>query len=221
VAKKRAQREDARDSFEGELTPDDEQWALSVSEFLQMLPLENKTARRQVRRLMLALEQEVLAIFKLARKLEDPYYKPAAFDQLRERYGKLAIVQRLSRAFAGEHVKLAKLSKLSTRIGRLSKHWYRQGGLILDCIEHLRVSVAVYEAEVKSIKKRRANGRGASLAWDYLVKAQRRWERSDEEVMSLLIHVGFLPDNENNRLLLQDRIKKHRLRRGVKKTRRT
>jgi hypothetical protein len=193
-----------------------ERWGREVGYFLRMLPLESKTARRQVRRLMLALEQEALAIFKIARRLEEDL-EPPDFDCLRGRYGQSAIVQRLGRTFAGDHVELANLSKLSTRVGSLSKHWYLQGGLILDRVEYLRMSVDLYEFEFERTRKRGARGRGSSLAWSHLVRAQHRYGRSDEEVMLLLTQGDFPLANDNGRALLLDRIKKHRLRRGVKR----
>jgi hypothetical protein len=49
-----------------------EEWREVVDRFRDMLQLETKTARRQVRRLMLVLDREPLEIFKVARQLEDP-----------------------------------------------------------------------------------------------------------------------------------------------------
>ena len=43
------------------------QWRESVDYFMRMIPLESKTARRQVRRLMVALDHEALEILRIAR----------------------------------------------------------------------------------------------------------------------------------------------------------
>lgn len=196
-----------------------EEWRESLDYFMQMIPLESKTARRQVRRLMHALDQEALEILRIARRLEDPGFTPKDYDWLRRRYGRSEIVKQLGRSFAGEHLALAELSDLDDRVGYLSKHWRGQGGMLLDCVESLRVGVALYEFEVDRLAhtERKGPGRGRSIAWNYLVREQHRWDLSDEKVMESLLRVGFLAANESNRLLLQDRIKKHRLRRGLMK----
>jgi hypothetical protein len=85
------------------------QWRESVDYFMRMIPLESKTARRQVRRLMFALDHEALEILRIARRLEDPYVSPQHFDRLRIRYGRSEIVKQLGRTFAGEHIALAEL----------------------------------------------------------------------------------------------------------------
>lgn len=189
---------------------------------MRLIPLESKTARRQVRRLMTALDHEALEILRIARQLTDPYASPLHFERLRKRYGQTEIVKQFRRSFAGEHIDLAELSVLPKQVGKLSRQWHEQGWMILDRVEYLRVGVALYEHEVErldALKKARgeARGRGRSIAWNYLVREQDHWGLSDEKVMTALLRVEFLFDNENNRLLLQDRIKKHRLRRGVKK----
>ena len=149
---------------------------------------------------------------------------PQHFERLCKRYGWTEIEKQLKRTFTGEQLALAELSALPKRVGRLSRQWREHGGMILDRVEYLRVGVVLYEHEVErldALKKQRGEGRGRgrSIAWNYLVREQDRWGLSDEKVMKSLLRVEFLPDNETNRLLLQDRIKKHRLRRGVKKRR--
>jgi hypothetical protein len=68
-------------------------------------------------------------------------------------------------------------------------------------------------------RKRRRNARSARRLGRRAARATLDL-LSDDDVLESLLGVGFLVDNENNRLLLLDRIKKHRLRRGVKKIKR-
>lgn len=196
-----------------------EEWRESVDYFMRMIPLESKTARRQVRRLMVALDREALEILRIARRLEDPDLTPKDYDWLRRRYGRSEIVTQLGRTFAGEHLALAGLAELSDKIGYLSRYWHEQGGMILDRVESLRVGVVLYEHEIKRLTRaeQRGPGRGRSIAWDYLVREQARWDISDDDVRESHLRVNFVADNAENRLLLLDRIKKHRLRRGVRK----
>ena len=63
-----------------------DEWRESVDYFMRMIPLENKTARRQVRRLMVALDRDSLEILRVARRLEDPDFTPKDYDWLRKRY---------------------------------------------------------------------------------------------------------------------------------------
>jgi hypothetical protein len=192
-----------------------EEWSEVVDSFREMLQLESKTARRQALRLMRALEGEALAIFKVARRLEDPAVTPKDYDKLRAHHARSAIVDRLRQGFAEKHVALAHLDDLYERIGLLSKHWYRQGGTILDRVEALRVNLALYEWRLKTIR-RHSGGRAPSVAWDFLVAEQAQRGLSDEEVMKSLVRVGHIADQEINRLLLQENIKKHRQRRKAR-----
>jgi hypothetical protein len=189
-----------------------EEWIEVVDSFREMLQLESKPARRHVLRIMHALEREALAIFKVARRLEDPAVTPKDYDKLRLHHARSAIVGRLREDFAEKLVAIAQLDDLYERIGLLSKHWYRQGGMILDRVEALRVRLAIYEWRLKTIR-RRSGVRAPSVAWDFLVAEQAQHGLSDEEVMKSLVRVGHIADQEINRLLLQENIKKHRQRR--------
>jgi hypothetical protein len=188
-----------------------EEWREAVDRFRELLQLETRTARRQVRRLMLALDREALMIFKVARQLEDPSVTPKNYDRLRVYHGRSGIVARLREDLAERHVALAHLDDLDERIGAVSTHWYRQGGMILDRVEMLRVGLAVYEWQLRAIR-RRPGGRAPSVAWDFLVEEQERRGLSDEEVMRSLVRVGYAADQEVSRISLQENIRKHRQR---------
>lgn len=186
-----------------------------VDRFRDMLQLETRTARRQVRRLMLALDREALAIFKVARRLEDPGVTPKDPDKLRVHHGRSGIVARLREELAEKYIALAHLDDLDERIGLLSRHWYRQGGMILDRVEMLRVNFAAYEWQLRWIR-RRPGGRAPSVAWDFLVDEQERRGLSDEDVMRSLVRVGYAADQEISRISLQENIRKHRQRRAAR-----
>jgi hypothetical protein len=186
-----------------------------VDRFRDLLRLETRTARRQVRKLMLALDREALMIFKVARRLEAPGVTPKNYDRLRVYHGRAGIVARLREDLAERHVALAHLDDLDERIGALSKHWCRQGGMILDRVEMLRVNLAAYEWQLSAIR-RRPGGRAPSVAWDYLVSRQEQRGLSDEEVMRSLVRVGYAADQEVSRISLQENIRKHRQRRAAR-----
>ena len=141
-----------------------EDWRRVLKGFTELLPLESKADRRQVRRLMQALDGEALEVFRIARRLETPFMIPMKFDDLRARYGRTEVHKRLSRSFTGTQVKLARLDKLDERVGQLHTDWYRQGGVILDRVEALRVSVELYE-DLLTRTPRNTSGRGRSVAW--------------------------------------------------------
>lgn len=164
---------------------------------------------------MLALDREALAIFKVARQLEDPSVTPKDFDKLCARHGWLGIAARLRDDFAEKQVAIAYLDHLDERIGALSRHWYRQGGMILDRVEMLRVNLAVYEWQLRWIR-RRPGGRAPSVAWDFLIEEQERRGLSDEDVMRSLVRAGYAADQEVSRLSLQENIRKHRQRRAAR-----
>jgi hypothetical protein len=193
----------------------DEERGLVVDSFREMLQLESKTARRQALRLMHALEREALAIFKVARRLEDPDVTPKDYDKLRAHHARSAIVDRLRENFTEKHGALVHLDDLYERIGLLSKHWYRLGGMILDRVEALRVKLAVQKWRLGKIR-RRPGGRAPSVVWDFLVTEQTQPGLADEEVMKSLVRVGHIADQEINKLLLQENIKKHRQRRKAR-----
>lgn len=163
---------------------------------------------------MLALDREALMIFKVARRLEDRV-TPKNYDRLRVYHGRSGIVARLREDLAERHVTLAHLDDLDERIGALSKHWYRQGGTILDHVEMLRMSLAVYEWQLRVIR-RRPGGRAPSVAWDFLVEEQERRGLSDKDVMRSLVRVGYAADQEVSRISLQENIRKHRQRRAAR-----
>jgi len=100
---------------------------------------------------MHAFEREASRSSRVARRLEDPDVTPKDYDKLRAHHARSAIVGRLRQDFAEKHVTLAHLDNLHERIGLLSKHWYRQGGMILDRVEALRVRLAIYEWRLSKI----------------------------------------------------------------------
>ena len=77
-----------------------------------------------------ALESEALDVFRLARRLERGTWTDP--DKL-ARHGRSEVVQRLRAKFASEHVDLASVDTLDEQLDPLPAHWYRQGGLLLDC----------------------------------------------------------------------------------------
>jgi len=186
-----------------------------VDTFRKMLPLEKMTERRQARSLMGALDREALAILKVARRLEDPDVTPGNYDKLRAHHGRSAIVGRLRQDFADRHVALARLDDLHERVGPLSRHWYEQGGMILDGVESLRISLVIYLLQLGKIR-RRLGGRPPSVAWHFLVGEQMHRGLSDEEVARSLARAGYVADQEGPRRSLQESIRKHRQRRRAR-----
>jgi hypothetical protein len=198
-----------------------EAWSVVVAYFQRMSPLETETARRLIRRLMFALDREALAIFKVGRRLEDPDVTPRGYDKLRVHHGRAAIVDRLREEdFADRHVALAQLDDLYDRVGLLSRHWYAQGGMILDSVASLRVSLELYEFQLGKIRRPpgenkprgRKRGRKPSVAWHFLIGEQVRRGLSDEEVARSLARAGYIADQEGPRRSLQESIRKRRAR---------
>jgi hypothetical protein len=56
---------------------------------------------------------------------------PREATSLRAHHARSAIVDRLRQDFVEKHVALAHLDDLYKRLGLLSKHWYRQRGMIV------------------------------------------------------------------------------------------
>jgi hypothetical protein len=190
-------------------------WAEVMRTFTFFLALENKSDRRQVRRLIAALEREALEVFRIGWRLERPMLIPRNFEQLRTHFGRFAIMDRLDETFARRHTRLTPLPGLK-RVGTTQKDWYRHGGGILDLVDDLGSRIKDYEARLARTP-RQPTGRTRSVAWNYLVQMQRETQIDDELVARTLMRWGYpdLAETEENLILLQDRIKKHRLRRGV------
>lgn len=165
-----------------------------------------------------ALEREALDVFRLGRQLErEAWTDPKKLKQ----YGRSEIVARLREKFASEHVGLANTDALDVQLDSLPQHWYRQGGLLLDCAEALNIHVAVYEYELERLRREAdqrtartsSSGRAPSVAHDYLAAEQQRWDRTDDQVTMSLVEVGFIPSRETFVATFKENvIKKHRLR---------
>jgi hypothetical protein len=156
--------------------------------FLELSKLESKKIRLQVLQLVDALESEALDVFRLARRLERKLWNDPA--RLKS-HGRAEIVQHLRAKFASEHVDLALVDTLDEQLDPLPAHWYRQGGLLLDCAEALNVHVAAYEYQLVN-RRRHDGGRAPSVAHDYLAAEQQRFGKSDEQVTQSLVDVGWL-----------------------------
>jgi len=130
-----------------------------------------------------------------------------------------AQARRVGSTYSDTEFDLTRLRDLRERmveLGRSCVHPdHRQGGVILDRVEWLRVRLAIYEWRLRAIR-RPSGGRAPSVAWDFLVAEQAQRGLSDEEVMKSLVRVGHIADQEINKLLLQENIKKHRQRRKAR-----
>ena len=177
--------------------------------FLELAKLENKRIRLQVLQLVDELEREALAVFRLGRRLErKTWTDPKELGD----HGRTAIVERLCKKFATEHVDLANTDSLDEQLDPPPQHWRRQGSLLLDCAEELRVHVAVYEYLLVH-RREHDGGRSPSAAHDYLAGEQHRFQLSDEQVTRSLADVGFITKTETFIANFQENvIKKHRQR---------
>ena len=176
--------------------------------------MEKQKDRLRVEQLAIALEQEALAVFKLARKAEERDWRPHDWPEIRERYGRERLLKRLGKDFTTRQLDLAQLQDLHALPDR--RDLYDQGGILLDAVERLRLTVKLYESDLRQLRRfqRRQGGRPLSVAWDYLVARQGNYGLSDEAVMRSLLPLGIKTDNERNRFLLQDNVRKHRERRN-------
>ena len=188
-------------------------WREVIKEFVGLLQLEKRKDRLRAEQLALALEQEALAVFKLARKAEDPEWVPYKWTKIRQRHERTQILKKLGKDFTERQLDLAQLRDLHARLNRADL--YDQGGILLDSVERLRLTVKLYESDLRQLRKlqERHGGRPLSVAWDYLVACQEDHGLTDEKVMRSLLPLGIKTDDERNRFLLQDSFRKHRERR--------
>lgn len=190
-----------------------------IGTFLELSKLESKKIRLQALKLVLALEQEALAVFQIGRLLERELPVFDVYDaNILTRYGRSAIIARLNEKFAAEHIGLANLDALAEQLGadaQSAPNWYRQGLSLLDCAHTLDIHVALYEYRLSELRlERSSEGRAPSVAHDYLATEQERWGRSDEQVTASLVVARFIPSRETYVASFRENvIKKHRLRR--------
>lgn len=188
-------------------------WREVIKEFVGLLQLENQKDRLRLEQLALVLEQEALAVFKLARQAEDPEWAPYKWPKIRRRHERAQILKLLGKDFTARQIDIAQLRDLHARLDRADLS--DQGGILLDSVERLRLTVKLYESDLRQLRRlqERHGGRPLSVAWDYLVASQEDYGLSDKKVMRSLLPLGIKTDDERNRFLLQDSVRKHRERR--------
>jgi hypothetical protein len=196
--------------------PTDERWQRTIDFFLVLQILGSAVARRRAEKLALALDQEALAVFHVARKLESGLPLVLNLKERSVEHGRSSIVAKLH-DFAKRYIDLAGLDAIDEQIREGPVSWYRQGALLLDAAERVRAYVAAYHyTDVRRLE----NERG-TVAWSYLVAEAKRWGASNEEVAQRLADAGYVR-TELDVFNLKDNVRKHRQRRtGGRKPRKT
>ena len=199
-------------------TATDEEWRSTIKVFFVLRALGSAAARRHAEKLAEAIDREALDVFRVARRLESgsprlAYVQELNIDKLATGHSKDSIIGSL-RDFTKAHVNFARLDDLQEQLGRTPESWYRQGRLLLDAAMRVRNNVELY----RYIDHDRLVDEAGTVAWSYLIKHIKRWQASNGEVARRLKAAGY-PGVDRDLFHLKENIKKHRLRRSPRRTR--
>lgn len=171
--------------------------------FQSFLALGSIESREHAERFADELDQEALEALRIARRLDTAYSDEDMAPRFL-RHSRAKILGRLHKF--GALVDLVRLDTLLDAIGEESGSWYHQGWVLLDAGDSMRTQVSLYE----SIAAMRPKDEQGTVAWGYLIKHQRQWGLSNNDLAVLLARAGYVSDDPRSIAnLARGRIRKH------------